>query len=57
MTPSSTGNDQLPIYESLVAERGDVVVEAREVAEQTQQQMTQALNGHAATPPEPAPEQ
>ncbi|MDQ0948016.1 hypothetical protein QFZ24_001939 [Streptomyces phaeochromogenes] len=49
MIPSSTRNDHLPVYESLVRERGDVVEEARAVAEQTQRQMTEALNGHAGT--------
>jgi hypothetical protein len=43
----STRNEELPIYESLIRERGDVVEEARVVAEETQHQMTQALNGHA----------
>jgi hypothetical protein len=45
--PDSTRNEELPIYESLIRERGDVVEEARVVAEETQHQMTQALNGHA----------
>jgi hypothetical protein len=45
--PDSTRTDELPIYESLIRERGDVVEEARVVAEETQHQMTQALNGHA----------
>ncbi|MCF0077012.1 hypothetical protein [Streptomyces lomondensis] len=49
-----TRNEELPIYESLIRERGDVVEEARVVAEETQHQMTQALNGHAAPPSEPA---
>lgn len=46
VTPNSTRNDELPIYESLVRERGDVVAQARVVAEETQHQATQALNGH-----------
>jgi hypothetical protein len=45
--PDSIRNEELPIYESLIRERGDVVEEARVVAEETQHQMTQALNGHA----------
>ncbi|MEU0197955.1 MULTISPECIES: hypothetical protein [unclassified Streptomyces] len=48
-----TRNEELPIYESLIRERGDVVEEARVVAEETQHQMTQALNGHVAPPSEP----
>lgn len=47
MKPDSPRNEELPIYESLIRERGDVVEEARVVAEETQHQMTQALNGHA----------
>ncbi|CAL9292403.1 hypothetical protein ABZ568_34385 [Streptomyces olindensis] len=47
MKPDSIRNEELPIYESLIRERGDVVEEARVVAEETQHQMTQALNGHA----------
>ncbi|GAP48504.1 hypothetical protein [Streptomyces azureus] len=47
MKLDSTRNEELPIYESLIRERGDVVEEARAVAEETQHQMTQALNGHA----------
>ncbi|CAL9599856.1 hypothetical protein SUDANB108_05435 [Streptomyces sp. enrichment culture] len=46
--------EELPIYESLIRERGDVVEEARAVAEETQQQMSQALAGHGAARPEPA---
>ncbi|MDN0197639.1 hypothetical protein [Streptomyces sp. S.PNR 29] len=57
MTPHSTGNDSLPIYESLVRERGDVVAEAREVAEETQHQATQALNGHGEVQQESRPQQ
>ncbi|EFL35473.1 predicted protein [Streptomyces viridochromogenes DSM 40736] len=45
--PDSTRNEELPIYESLVRERGDVVKEARVVSEETQHQATQALNGVA----------
>lgn len=53
MKPDSPRNEELPIYESLIRERGDVVEEARVVAEETQHQMTQALNGHAAPPSQP----
>jgi hypothetical protein len=48
----STRTEELPIYESLIRERGDVVEEARVVAEETQHQMSQALNGVAPTPHE-----
>ncbi|MEU6139378.1 hypothetical protein ABZ848_03350 [Streptomyces sp. NPDC047081] len=34
------------MYDSLVRERGDVVTEARVVAEQAQHQARQALDGH-----------
>jgi hypothetical protein len=53
--PSSTRNDHLPVYESLVRERGDVVEEARVAAEQTQRQMAEALNGHEGVQPEQGP--
>lgn len=56
MTPKSIGNDDLPIYESLVRERGDVVKEARVVAEQTQAEVTQALAGHGGVQQEPRPQ-
>ncbi|MEU3850367.1 hypothetical protein [Streptomyces sp. NPDC029554] len=52
MKTDTTRNAELPIYESLIRERGDVVEEARVVAEKTQQQMSQALAGHAAPPAE-----
>ncbi|GAA4544889.1 hypothetical protein ACFYN9_40185 [Streptomyces collinus] len=52
MTLDSTRTEELPIYASLIRERGDVVEEARVVAEETQHQMTQALNGVAVTPHE-----
>lgn len=45
MKTDSTRNVELPIYESLVRERGDVVEEARVVSEETHDQVTQALNG------------
>jgi hypothetical protein len=46
----ATRTAELPIYESLIRERGDVVEEARAVAEETRQQLSQALAGHAAVP-------
>ncbi|MEU6682026.1 hypothetical protein [Streptomyces sp. NPDC046832] len=54
MKTDSISTGELPIYESLIRERGDVVEEARMVAEETQHQMTQALNGVAAAPQETA---
>lgn len=48
----STRTEELPIYESLIREMGDVVEEARVVAEETQHQMSQALNGVAPAPHE-----
>jgi hypothetical protein len=44
VTPNSSATDQLPIYESLIRERGDVVAEARVVAEETQHQAKEALD-------------
>lgn len=55
MTPTSAGNDHLPVYESLVRERGDAVAEARVVAEETQRQVTQAMNWHDAVRPPDGP--
>ncbi|MFJ5727714.1 hypothetical protein [Streptomyces paradoxus] len=52
MTSDTTRTEELPIYESLIRERGDVVEEARVLAEETQHQMSQALNGVAAPPQE-----
>ncbi|MFJ3622441.1 hypothetical protein ACIPSH_30450 [Streptomyces iakyrus] len=52
MKPDTTRTEELPIYASLIRERGDVVEEARVVAEETQHQMTQVLNGVAVTPHE-----
>ncbi|MGW0609426.1 hypothetical protein [Streptomyces sp. NPDC002788] len=57
MKPDSTRTEELPIYESLIRERGDVVEEARVVAEETQQQMSLALSGHAGVEHEPRPPQ
>lgn len=47
MTSNATHIDHLPVYESLVRERGDVVAETREVAELAQHQAWQGLHGHA----------
>ncbi|MCG7208199.1 hypothetical protein [Streptomyces arenae] len=43
MTPSPTERVQLPIYEDLVRERGDVVAEARQAADHTQHQAAELL--------------
>ncbi|WLW53910.1 hypothetical protein [Streptomyces sp. YU58] len=59
MTPDPSGSEQLPgsdrlpVYDSLVRERGDAVAEARVVAEQAQHEASQALNWHGAALPEP----
>ncbi|MFJ8184570.1 hypothetical protein [Streptomyces sp. NPDC096105] len=45
MTSSAPSPDGLPVYDSLVRERGDVVAEVREVAERTQLEVRQALAG------------
>ncbi|MCX5442999.1 hypothetical protein OHB53_43490 [Streptomyces sp. NBC_00056] len=55
MNPSSTGNDHLPVYESLVRERGDVVAEARLVAAEALHQAAYALSGHGGVRPMPGP--
>jgi hypothetical protein len=47
----SSEYDRLPVYDSLVRERGDVVTETRVVAEQTQHQAREALNGNAVAHP------
>ncbi|ANS66263.1 hypothetical protein SLINC_4039 [Streptomyces lincolnensis] len=54
MTPQPSGSDHLPVYESLVRERGDAVAEARVVSEQAQHEASQALNWHGVALPEPA---
>ncbi|WP_458247998.1 hypothetical protein [Streptomyces sp. MAI_2237] len=46
MTPNAHPTDHLPVYDSLVRERGDVVAETREVAELAQHQAWQGLHGH-----------
>ncbi|WP_298558405.1 hypothetical protein [Streptomyces luteogriseus] len=52
MKPEAPRTEELPIYESLIRERGDVVEEARVVAEETQHQMSLALAGVASAPQE-----
>lgn len=52
---NSHGYDQLPVYDSLVRERGDVVEETRVVAEQMQDKAWRALTGHEAAPQEARP--
>lgn len=47
------GTEGLPVYEGLVRERGDVVAEAREVAERTEFEMRQVLPFRPG--PRPAP--
>jgi hypothetical protein len=48
VTSNPAENDHLPVYESLVRERGDAVAEARVVAEETQRRIAQVLNWHDA---------
>ncbi|GAA3124424.1 hypothetical protein ACFQ0X_01850 [Streptomyces rectiviolaceus] len=55
MTPTSAKNDDLPVYENLVRERGDVLAESRLVAAQTLQQAAQAVNGFGGFQPSPGP--
>jgi len=43
VTPAPRGSDQVPIYEDLVRERGDVVAEAQRAAEHTQHQAVELL--------------
>lgn len=45
MTPTSTENNHLPIYEDLVRELGDVIAEARSAADHTQHQAAKLLIG------------
>lgn len=45
MTPTSTENNHLPIYEDLVRERGDAIVEAQLAADHTQHQAAKLLTG------------
>ncbi|MEU5524463.1 hypothetical protein ACIQCD_21580 [Streptomyces sp. NPDC093250] len=53
MTSSPSAGDHLPVYDGLVRERGDIVAEAREVAEHAQYQARQALAGHSGVRREP----
>ncbi|MFF4357449.1 hypothetical protein [Streptomyces sp. NPDC001604] len=46
MISNPSGNDHLPVYESLLRERGDVVAEARVAAEQMQDQAPQPSSSH-----------
>lgn len=55
MASSPPAPDRLPVYDSLVRELGDVVAEAREVAERARHQAQQALAGHSGVRREPAP--
>lgn len=55
MTPTSAGTDNLPVYENLVRELGDVLAESRVVAAQTLHQAAQAVNGHGGIPPVAGP--
>lgn len=50
MTSHPPAKDQLPVYDGLVRELGDVVAEAREVAEQARDQAWQGLAGNPAAP-------
>jgi hypothetical protein len=56
VAPNSTEDVHLPVYESLVRERGDVVAEARVTAEQTQRQAAQTLDWHGGVQPENGPQ-
>ncbi|GHH92829.1 hypothetical protein [Streptomyces capillispiralis] len=56
MTSPLSSDEHLPVYDSLVRERGDVVAEAREVSERTLDEARQALAGTGTRPrPRPAP--
>ncbi|MER7870197.1 hypothetical protein ABTZ90_24570 [Streptomyces cellulosae] len=58
MTSSASSPDDLPVYDRLVRERGDVVAEVREVAERTQFEVRQALAGTVRPrPPQNGPRQ
>ncbi|MFE0571041.1 hypothetical protein ACFW21_02640 [Streptomyces albogriseolus] len=58
MTSSAPSPDDLPVYDRLVRERGDVVAEVREVAERTQFEVRQALAGTVRPrPPQTGPRQ
>jgi hypothetical protein len=55
VTPS-TGPDHLPVYESLIRERGDAVAEARVAAEQMKHQAPPDNVTHHEVPQEPGPQ-
>jgi len=55
VTSSPPAPDGLPVYDGLVRERGDVVAEAREVAERARDQALRAPAGHPAVRRQPAP--
>lgn len=41
---TATENPEAPIYDSLIKEHGDVITEARNVAEETQREATERLD-------------
>ncbi|MFJ9541118.1 hypothetical protein ACIRPX_28160 [Streptomyces sp. NPDC101225] len=57
MTAETPGNDHLPVYESLLRERGDVVAEARVAAAQMQYQAPQPAVHHDPVAPGPRHDQ
>ena len=56
VTPNPSGNDHLPVYESLLRERGDVVAEARVAAEQMQHQAPQTQSSNDWDPSDFGPQ-
>jgi hypothetical protein len=52
VTPEPTGPDHLPVYESLIRERGDVVAQARLAAEEMQHQAPRQAAGPGPAAPE-----
>lgn len=56
MISDPTGNDHLPVYESLLRERGDVVAEARVAAEQMQHQAPQTQSSNDWDPSDFGPQ-
>ncbi|GGV30083.1 hypothetical protein ABZX82_15055 [Streptomyces griseoflavus] len=53
MTSHPPAADHLPVYDGLVRERGDVVAEVREVAEQALDEARRGLAGHPVSSPGP----
>ncbi|CAL9398436.1 hypothetical protein [Streptomyces pilosus] len=53
MTSPPPATDDLPVYDGLVRERGDVVAEVREVAERALDQARRGLAGHPGSSPGP----